>query len=121
MTLHRTWGALVALSFLTAALTAGSPPRVVLVIGVLLLAGLKARLILRHYLDMEQGNLFRALGRYNGSLGKPDYPNRVRASWQHWFARASTDGAHPEGSRTGREPADVDSAAKRPTTSWKTW
>lgn len=40
--------------------------------------------ILRHYLDMEQGNLFRALGRYNGSLGKPDYPNRVRASWQHW-------------------------------------
>jgi soluble lytic murein transglycosylase-like protein len=40
--------------------------------------------ILRHYLDIEQGNLFRALGRYNGSLGKPDYPNRVRASWQRW-------------------------------------
>jgi soluble lytic murein transglycosylase-like protein len=40
--------------------------------------------ILRHYLDIEQGNLFRALGRYNGSLGKADYPNRVRASWQHW-------------------------------------
>lgn len=54
MTLHRTWGALVALSFLTAALTAGSPPRVVLVIGVLLLAGLKARLILRHYLELWQ-------------------------------------------------------------------
>ncbi len=40
--------------------------------------------ILRHYLDIEQGDLFRALGRYNGSLGKPDYPNRVRASWQRW-------------------------------------
>ena len=26
--------------------------------------------ILRHYLDIEQGNLFRALGRYNGSLGQ---------------------------------------------------
>lgn len=27
--------------------------------------------ILRHYLDIEKGDLFRALGRYNGSLGKP--------------------------------------------------
>jgi len=42
--------------------------------------------ILRHYLDIEHGNLFRALGRYNGSLGKPEYPNRVRASWQRWRA-----------------------------------
>lgn len=33
--------------------------------------------ILRYYLDMEKGNLFRALGRYNGSLGKPEYPNAV--------------------------------------------
>ncbi len=42
--------------------------------------------ILRHYLDIEQGNLFRALGRYNGSLGKPEYPNMVRAAWQnHWL------------------------------------
>jgi len=40
--------------------------------------------ILRHYLDIERGDLFRALGRYNGSLGKPEYPNRVRASWQQW-------------------------------------
>lgn len=38
--------------------------------------------ILRHYLDMEQGNLFRALGRYNGSLGKARYPNLVRRKWQ---------------------------------------
>ena len=41
--------------------------------------------ILRHYLDIEKGNLFRALGRYNGSLGKADYPNLVRAAWErHW-------------------------------------
>lgn len=41
--------------------------------------------ILRHYLDMENGNLYRALGRYNGSLGQPEYPNMVRAAWHgHW-------------------------------------
>lgn len=41
--------------------------------------------ILRHYLDIEQGDLFRALGRYNGSLGRPEYPNLVRAAWEkHW-------------------------------------
>ena len=39
--------------------------------------------ILRHYLDIEKGDLFRALGRYNGSLGKPEYPNLVRAAWQN--------------------------------------
>ncbi|MBI5899653.1 MAG: lytic transglycosylase domain-containing protein [Rhodocyclales bacterium] len=38
--------------------------------------------ILRHYIDMEQGNLYRALGRYNGSLGKPEYPNMVRGAWE---------------------------------------
>ena len=31
--------------------------------------------ILRHYLDIENGDYFRALGRYNGSLGKAQYPN----------------------------------------------
>ena len=38
--------------------------------------------ILRHYLDIEKGDLFRALGRYNGSLGKAEYPNLVRAAWE---------------------------------------
>jgi soluble lytic murein transglycosylase-like protein len=43
--------------------------------------------ILRHYLDIENGNLYRALGRYNGSLGKSKYPNLVKAAWQkHWHA-----------------------------------
>jgi len=38
--------------------------------------------ILRHYLDIEKGDYFRALGRYNGSLGRPEYPNAVHAAWQ---------------------------------------
>ena len=38
--------------------------------------------ILRHYLDIENGDIYRALGRYNGSLGKPEYPNMVRGAWE---------------------------------------
>lgn len=40
--------------------------------------------ILRMYLDMENGNLFLALGRYNGSRGKAEYPNAVLAAWKRW-------------------------------------
>lgn len=42
--------------------------------------------ILRHYLDIEKGDLFRALGRYNGSLGRPEYPDMVRAAWEKRWA-----------------------------------
>jgi len=38
--------------------------------------------ILRHYVDIEKGDLYRALGRYNGSLGQAEYPNMVRAAWE---------------------------------------
>jgi soluble lytic murein transglycosylase-like protein len=38
--------------------------------------------ILRHYIDIEHGDLYRALGRYNGSLGKPQYPNLVLGAWR---------------------------------------
>jgi len=38
--------------------------------------------ILRHYLDVEKGDYFRALGRYNGSLGKGEYPNLVLSAWK---------------------------------------
>lgn len=38
--------------------------------------------ILKHYLNVEKGDLFRALARYNGSLGKPDYPNTVMSAWR---------------------------------------
>ena len=37
--------------------------------------------ILRSYLDKENGNVHRALARYNGSLGKNDYPNLIYAAW----------------------------------------
>ena len=38
--------------------------------------------ILRFYLDREKGDFFRALGRYNGSLGQADYPNLVLSAWK---------------------------------------
>ena len=40
--------------------------------------------ILRHYLDRENGNLFMALGRYNGSRGKAPYPQAVMAAARQW-------------------------------------
>lgn len=40
--------------------------------------------ILRHYLDIEKGNLFYALGRYNGSRGKPAYPDAVLGAQRKW-------------------------------------
>jgi soluble lytic murein transglycosylase-like protein len=41
--------------------------------------------ILRHYVDMEDGDYFRALGRYNGSLGQSPYPRAVLLAWKiHW-------------------------------------
>ncbi len=45
--------------------------------------------ILRHYLDVERGDLFMALGRYNGSRGKAPYPNAVLGARKAWL--------HPDG------------------------
>jgi soluble lytic murein transglycosylase-like protein len=42
--------------------------------------------ILRHYLDREKGDLYMALGRYNGSRGQPQYPNAVFAARKRWVA-----------------------------------
>ena len=41
--------------------------------------------ILRHYLDIERGNTFMALGRYNGSRGRATYPNAVYARQKNWL------------------------------------
>ncbi|HBW63110.1 lytic transglycosylase domain-containing protein [Comamonas kerstersii] len=41
--------------------------------------------ILRHYLDMERGDLFMALGRYNGSRGKSAYPDLVLRAQKQWM------------------------------------
>jgi len=40
--------------------------------------------ILRHYLGLERGDMYMALGRYNGSRGRPEYPNAVFASQRLW-------------------------------------
>jgi soluble lytic murein transglycosylase-like protein len=40
--------------------------------------------ILRHYLDAERGDLFMALGRYNGSRGRSEYPNLVFGARRQW-------------------------------------
>jgi soluble lytic murein transglycosylase-like protein len=59
--------------------------------------------ILRHYLDIESGDLYRALGRYNGSLGRAEYPSAVVAAigrhW-HWEAPAAAP-------RLGAAPSPV--------------
>lgn len=40
--------------------------------------------ILRMYIDIERGNLYLGLGRYNGSRGRAEYPNAVLAAWKRW-------------------------------------
>lgn len=40
--------------------------------------------ILRHYLNLERDDQFLALGRYNGSRGKPAYPNAVQGARRGW-------------------------------------
>ena len=46
--------------------------------------------ILRYYLSLENGDYWRALGRYNGSLGRPEYPDAVYGAWR---GRWKYDGA----------------------------
>jgi len=49
--------------------------------------------ILRHYLDRERGDLFMALGRYNGSRGKAAYPDAVLGAKRSWeFTAKSPSG-----------------------------
>jgi soluble lytic murein transglycosylase-like protein len=43
--------------------------------------------ILRHYIDRERGDLYMALGRYNGSRGQPQYPNAVFGASRNWEHR----------------------------------
>ena len=45
--------------------------------------------ILRHYLDRERGDLFMALGRYNGSRGKAPYPNAVLRASKQWALQSN--------------------------------
>jgi soluble lytic murein transglycosylase-like protein len=53
-------------------------------------------IILRHYLDIERGDLFLALGRYNGSRGRAEYPSAVFASRRTWLETpAATPASQP--------------------------
>jgi len=65
--------------------------------------------ILRFYLDRENGDLYRALGRYNGSLGQPDYPNAVLSALKrHWtWSPSAAGGGAIEATRF---PARTDAA-----------
>ena len=62
--------------------------------------------ILRHYIDLERGDLFRALGRYNGSLGRPEYPTAVLRAWRKWDYREAPPA-------TTAEPVIPSGAAQR--------
>jgi len=55
--------------------------------------------ILRHYLDIEKGDLYRALGRYNGSLGKAEYPNLVLRTWRRARTYTTHTGSPARGAR----------------------
>jgi soluble lytic murein transglycosylase-like protein len=59
--------------------------------------------ILRHYLDRENGDLYFALGRYNGSRGQPQYPRAVLGAGRRWVF---TDTPIPERSPDPAQPAE---------------
>ncbi|HVF65935.1 MAG TPA: lytic transglycosylase domain-containing protein [Casimicrobiaceae bacterium] len=63
--------------------------------------------ILRHYLDRENGDLVRALGRYNGSLGRVEYPMAVAAAMRRYEAVASVSFASPVATLPGTLTAVV--------------
>jgi soluble lytic murein transglycosylase-like protein len=44
--------------------------------------------ILRHYLERERGDMYMALGRYNGSRGQPQYPQAVFGAQKNWLFNA---------------------------------
>ena len=58
--------------------------------------------ILRHYLDIENGDVYRALGRYNGSLGRPEYPTAVMAATARYRMDAPVAAVHTAVSATAR-------------------
>ena len=65
--------------------------------------------ILRYYLDRENGDYFRALGRYNGSLGRGEYPDAVLATMRrHWAWNPS-----PAPSGAGPAPLGVNTSSPR--------
>lgn len=64
--------------------------------------------ILRHYIERERGDLFMALGRYNGSRGKSPYPSAVFAAQRNWLFPMSLQVAGAEA-----QPSAAGAAALR--------
>lgn len=58
--------------------------------------------ILRFYLDIEHGDLYRALGRYNGSLGQAEYPRAVQHAWKGSWEFAFKPSAPAGGAMSGK-------------------
>ena len=67
--------------------------------------------ILRHYLDIERGNMYMALGRYNGSRGRAEYPNAVNSAWKR---RWDWDSAHPSPGANMTQGPPPSNPASRP-------
>ncbi|MDH3355397.1 MAG: lytic transglycosylase domain-containing protein [Chromatiales bacterium] len=44
--------------------------------------------ILRHYIDKENGDIATALARYNGSIGKRKYPDKIFAKLRRYWYRS---------------------------------
>ena len=40
--------------------------------------------------SIEKGDLYMALGRYNGSRGRPEYPRAVQTAWKRWQGSGGT-------------------------------
>ena len=70
--------------------------------------------ILRHYLERERGNMFMALGRYNGSRGKSPYPNAVFAAQQNWLFDEAAAEAAAAASAPASAASDAALAASAP-------
>jgi len=68
--------------------------------------------ILRHYLDIEKGNVYMALGRYNGSRGRAEYPNAVTAAWRRWQSVTTQAQAQAQDSKAAQAPARVAQAGQ---------
>ena len=68
--------------------------------------------ILRHYIDLEKGNLYLALGRYNGSRGRAEYPGRIQKVWQkQWAWEPSQTPTRVATAAATRTPESADKAA----------
>lgn len=67
--------------------------------------------ILRHYLEREHGNMFMALGRYNGSRGKSPYPNAVFAAQRNWLFEDKSDASAPPAAPASAPPSSPEPAA----------